>query len=480
MKALSYKIITQEDIANSTTLLHERIPITGTLLAGTYNTSSTTKRELNVKSFAHGMFQSVYDYPYLSSSANHIFDISAGFSANAGSLSSSAPTAKQVSKKVNVYNQMAQVLVGYDTASVLRRFDNDGNLSDDTGKIDNALFFNFSRLLIKDEIKKGSFSMTLGTNTAYATPFETTTTVTDAGSAANFRANSPAGEYGFLKTTAQAASMTISFSNAPTATQVITITAADGTALNFTCHGATTNGAANPPTFSRAGSKNGADHLKTAIEASSISGKVTVSDVSGTGPFTLTVTQNTAGADGNKAVANNLANVSINGGTAAAAGAFRGGVTGDITAGLIYYQAGIIASTSSIFTNTAQIMNNATSSFADVLVKDTVDNLADGVRKRIQKISFSNTTELHSTVYFCRANKGDFNYSSNPTYLKNSKIFVKTNPGVSDEHNLPPVTYITTVGLYSPNNELLAVAKLSEPLRKDPTNELVLRVRLDY
>jgi hypothetical protein len=26
----------------------------------------------------------------------------------------------------------------------------------------------------------------------------------------------------------------------------------------------------------------------------------------------------------------------------------------------------------------------------------------------------------------------------------------------------------------------LAVAKLSEPLKKDPTNEMILRVRLDY
>ena len=43
-----------------------------------------------------------------------------------------------------------------------------------------------------------------------------------------------------------------------------------------------------------------------------------------------------------------------------------------------------------------------------------------------------------------------------------------------------PVSYITTVGLYSADNELLAVAKLSEPLRKDPTNELTVRVRLDY
>ena len=43
-----------------------------------------------------------------------------------------------------------------------------------------------------------------------------------------------------------------------------------------------------------------------------------------------------------------------------------------------------------------------------------------------------------------------------------------------------PVSYITTVGLYSPDKELLAVAKLSEPLKKDPTQEMTIRVRLDY
>jgi hypothetical protein len=43
-----------------------------------------------------------------------------------------------------------------------------------------------------------------------------------------------------------------------------------------------------------------------------------------------------------------------------------------------------------------------------------------------------------------------------------------------------PISYITTVGLYSSDNELLAVAKLSEALKKDPTNEMTIRVRLDY
>ena len=43
-----------------------------------------------------------------------------------------------------------------------------------------------------------------------------------------------------------------------------------------------------------------------------------------------------------------------------------------------------------------------------------------------------------------------------------------------------PVSYITTVGLYNDANELLAVAKLSEPLKKTPDTEFTIRVRLDY
>ena len=43
-----------------------------------------------------------------------------------------------------------------------------------------------------------------------------------------------------------------------------------------------------------------------------------------------------------------------------------------------------------------------------------------------------------------------------------------------------PISYVTTVGLYNAANELLAVAKLSEPLKKTIDNELTIRVRLDY
>jgi hypothetical protein len=95
-------------------------------------------------------------------------------------------------------------------------------------------------------------------------------------------------------------------------------------------------------------------------------------------------------------------------------------------------------------------------------------------RHRVQNIAFNNTTEINSTIYFCRAPSNKFNYSSNPTYVSGSKIRVKN---IASDN---PVAYVTTVGLYNSQNELLAVAKLSEPLRKSVDNELTIRVRLDY
>ena len=63
---------------------------------------------------------------------------------------------------------------------------------------------------------------------------------------------------------------------------------------------------------------------------------------------------------------------------------------------------------------------------------------------------------------------------SNPTYLTASQIRVKS---VASD---PPVAYITTVGLYNDVQELLAVAKLSRPLPKDFTKEMLVRVKLDF
>ena len=107
---------TSADVTTTKTLLYESIPLTGTVVSGTYS-------DLNIKNYTHGQFQSVYDYPYLSSSANHIFDITLGYDE---SSTCSGSASVQNAKKINMYNQMSQVLLGYTGSNnVVRVFEND-------------------------------------------------------------------------------------------------------------------------------------------------------------------------------------------------------------------------------------------------------------------------------------------------------------------------------------------------------------------
>lgn len=82
---------------------------------------------------------------------------------------------------------------------------------------------------------------------------------------------------------------------------------------------------------------------------------------------------------------------------------------------------------------------------------------------------------IASTYYFVRLYNGEYNYSTNSSFVTGSTGVVKYDSMVTD-----PQTYVTTVGLYDDNQELLAVAKLSKPIKKAFDRELVIKVKLDY
>jgi hypothetical protein len=380
--ATSFKTFLNNDTVTSKTLLHESIPVTGSIASGSY-------ADNNVKNYSHGMFQSVYDYPYLSSSANHIFDITCGFSTGSAL---SASTTSQQSKKLNIYNQMAQLLAGYEADGSIREFDPDGNLSAGE-KMHDVVFVNFSRLLVKDEIKKGSFEMIMGLSSSFSLDGSMMNgqrvKISDAGAATDYRTNSPAGEYAVL------------------------------TASNDTGAPLHTSSVNCGLIFYQAG---------IAVLTSSL---FMVHNNAACGNYLLSPTVYGSSSIGNQG-----------NGTAGSAG--------------------------------SALSWSAGKNFTSSLQTTTIETMADSLRQRIYNISFNNTTELNSSIYFCRANHNEFNYSANPTYTSSSQIVVKN---TGDDL---PVTYVTTVGLYSADNELLAVAKLSEPIRKDPTTELTFRVRLDY
>ena len=83
--------------------------------------------------------------------------------------------------------------------------------------------------------------------------------------------------------------------------------------------------------------------------------------------------------------------------------------------------------------------------------------------------------QLSSDFIFVRARNNEFNYSENPSFISGSTGAVIFASFVDN-----PTTYITSVVMYNVNNELLAVAKLSRPLPKDFTKELLVRVKLDF
>lgn len=90
---------------------------------------------------------------------------------------------------------------------------------------------------------------------------------------------------------------------------------------------------------------------------------------------------------------------------------------------------------------------------------------------------YANSQEsITSNFAFIRARNAEFNYSTNPTFFASSS----GGTVLYSDFAQNPQTFITTVGLYNDSNVLLAVAKLSKPLKKDFTKEALIRVKLDF
>lgn len=82
---------------------------------------------------------------------------------------------------------------------------------------------------------------------------------------------------------------------------------------------------------------------------------------------------------------------------------------------------------------------------------------------------------ITSDYVFVRARNSEYNYSENPSFISGSTGEVLYNSFINS-----PQSFITTIGLYNDSNELVAVAKLSKPLKKDFTKEALIRVKLDF
>ena len=114
----------------------------------------------------------------------------------------------------------------------------------------------------------------------------------------------------------------------------------------------------------------------------------------------------------------------------------------------------------------------------------SIDNICDHIASTRfgsgsnTSITFQNITNINSTLIFCRASADEFNYSSNPTFVDSDSDIVVIDEG--QEETQRTFSFVTTVGLYDSNDNLLACAKLSRPVEKNDEKDVTFRVRLDF
>ena len=128
------------------------------------------------------------------------------------------------------------------------------------------------------------------------------------------------------------------------------------------------------------------------------------------------------------------------------------------------------------------IVLNARAISASLQIEPTrTDNVTpDGHAKLYRSISGSSyfiidsEEKISSQFYFVRARNHEFNYTTNPS-------FIDTQGALNFDSMIDnPTTFITTIGLYNDMSDLVAVAKVSQPVVKDFTKEALIRVKLDY
>lgn len=90
---------------------------------------------------------------------------------------------------------------------------------------------------------------------------------------------------------------------------------------------------------------------------------------------------------------------------------------------------------------------------------------------------FRSVSLVKSMVFMCRMGPGEVNASNNPTY------FVTDETGKRWAHDWATsneaTTYITSIGLYNEERQLVGVAKMAQPIRKRERDAVDIRLRLD-
>jgi hypothetical protein len=119
------------------------------------------------------------------------------------------------------------------------------------------------------------------------------------------------------------------------------------------------------------------------------------------------------------------------------------------------------------------LVGNIIYSHGQIIITD--EALADYfINDPYQEMTWKSNQPIYTYNYNIKISDYEYNYTFNPTAQTGSDGQLADN--VTGSYFQP---YITTVGLYNDSNELIAVAKLAQPLPKSANTEMTIQVKLD-
>jgi hypothetical protein len=109
-----------------------------------------------------------------------------------------------------------------------------------------------------------------------------------------------------------------------------------------------------------------------------------------------------------------------------------------------------------------------------IITSGSPANILNFVTSSAVTCSFSSSLTIYETQYKCTINENEFNFSLNPSIISGSNG--EPYGFVTSSYFSP---YVSTVGLYDDNQNLLAVGKLSQPLPTSATTNTIILINLD-
>lgn len=151
-------------------------------------------------------------------------------------------------------------------------------------------------------------------------------------------------------------------------------------------------------------------------------------------------------------------------------------LTGSLKVGDIIYEHGIIVLTSDgvepIGDDGYGYVNYGTAIYG----LSDADFITDFITNSNITCSFESTTTIYESQYKCTLRQNEFNFSQNPTIISGSSLDSTLYDFATGSYFTP---YVTTVGMYNNAKELIAVAKLAQPLPISQVTDTSILVNLD-